>query len=407
MLFFEFLRVGWTVLGMHKFRSALTLVSIAIGTFSIVLMSSLATSGTTTMVRGLEDVGGARLVIVFPKEPEQAERKRVSYTRGLTMDDAKGLRGRIPNLRALGMMTELGDQEVRHAGQVGLRADYVGGSEDFLASFGMKLLVGRNLDSQDIDVGRRVVILGHGVVKKMFATPEAALGQMVRVGTDSLRVIGVLSEVKRFGVRFGFDWNDFVLVPITMFGQRTQGAIILVTSAAEHNDLAKRLAVAILRDRHHGVDDFQAFDFAALMEKLAAVFSIMHLIAGLIAGIALLAGGIGVMNILLVSVSERVREIGVRKALGAPDRAIALQFLFESALLSSLGGLIGVLLGCAGALASGPIIRMQAEAWVAVISVGAVAAALVASLIIGIFFGLVPARKASRLLVVVCLRSGG
>jgi putative ABC transport system permease protein len=407
MLFYEFLRVGWTVLAMHKFRSALTLISIAIGTFSIVLMSSLATSGTTTMTRGLEDVGGARMVIVFPKEPERAEKKRASYSRGLTIDDAQALSGRIPNLHALGIMTELGDREVRHGGKMGLRADYVGGSEDFLASFGMKLAAGRNIDRQDLDGARRVVVVGHGVVSKMFPDPQAAIGQLLRVGNDSLRVIGVLAEVKRFGVRFGFDWNDFVLVPITMFGRKTNGAVIMVTTGAEHNDLAKRIAVAILRDRHHGVDDFQAFDFATLMEKLGAVFSIMHLIAGLIAGIALLAGGIGVMNILLVSVSERVREIGVRKALGAPDRAIALQFLFESALLSSLGGLLGALLGCAGALLSGPIIRMHADAWVAVISVGAVVAALVASLIIGIFFGLVPARKASKLLVVDCLRSGG
>ena len=241
----------------------------------------------------------------------------------------------------------------------------------------------------------------------MFANPEAAVGQILRVGTDNVRVVGVLGEVKRLGVRFGFDWNDFVLVPITMFGPRTQGAIIMVTTGAEHNDLAKRIAVAILKDRHHGVDDFQAFDFAVIMEQLDKIFSVMHLIAGLIAGVALLAGGIGVMNILLVSVSERVREIGVRKALGAPDRAIGLQFLFESALLSSLGGLLGALLGCAAALLSGPIIRTQTDAWVAVISFGAVAAALVASLVIGVFFGLVPARKASRLLVVDCLRAAG
>ena len=407
MLFYEFLRVGWTVLTMHKFRSALTLISIAIGTFSIVLMSSLANSGTTTMVRGIEEVGGARMVIVFPKEPEKAEKKRASYSRGLTMDDVNGLQGRIPHLHALGMMTELGDQEVRHAGKLGLRADYVGGSEDFLASFGMKLVAGRNLDRQDLDNSRRVVILGHGVANKMFSDPEAAVGQIMRVGTDNVRVVGVLGEVKRLGVRFGFDWNDFVLVPITMFGPKTQGAIIMVTTGAEHNDLAKRIAVAILKDRHHGVDDFQAFDFAVIMEQLEKIFSVMHLIAGLIAGVALLAGGIGVMNILLVSVSERVREIGVRKALGAPDRAIGLQFLFESALLSSLGGLLGALLGCAGALLSGPIIRTQTDAWVAVISFGAVAAALVASLVIGVFFGLVPARKASRLMVVDCLRAAG
>jgi putative ABC transport system permease protein len=407
MLIFEFLRVGWTVLTMHKFRSALTVVSIAIGTFSIVVMSSLAASGTTTMTRGIEAIGGARMVIVFPKDPEKAQKKRSSYTRGLTLDDVNALRGRVPNVQYLTMLNGMGDREFRTEANRPMRADLEMGNEEFIGAFGMKLVAGRNIDEQDLIGGRRLAVIGHGVAKQLFESPEAALGKMVRGGADSFRVIGVLDEVKRFGVRLGFDWNDFVLVPLTAFGPKVQGALMMVTTGSEHNDLAKRIAVTILRDRHHGVDDFEAFDFAVLMEKMEEVFSVMHLIAGLIAGVALLAGGIGVMNILLVSVSERVREIGVRKALGAPDRAIGLQFLFESALLSGLGGLVGAALGCAAALGTGPLIRMKAEAWVAVISIGAVTGALVASLLIGIFFGLVPARKASRLLVVDCLRANG
>ena len=109
----------------------------------------------------------------------------------------------------------------------------------------------------------------------------------------------------------------------------------------QHNDVVKRLAAAIIADRHNQVDDFQVFDFGVMMEKFYDVFRIMQLIAGLIASVALLVGGMGVMNILLVSVSERVREIGIRKAIGASDRAMGVQFLFESALLSGLGGLVG------------------------------------------------------------------
>jgi putative ABC transport system permease protein len=407
MLLFEFLRVGWTVLTMHKFRSALTLVSIAIGTFSIVMMSSLAESGTTTLLRGVESIGGARVVLVVPKDPEKAEKKRSSYTRGVILDDVEALRGRIPHVERVTMMTVLGDRDFRTETNRPMRADLAAGNEDFLGAFGMKLVAGRNIDAQDLIGGRRLAVLGHGVAKTLFASPEAALGQMIRGGNDSFRVVGVIAEVKRFGARFGFDWNDFIMVPLTAFGPRVQGLVMMLTDSSEHNDIAKRIAAVILKDRHHGVDDFEIIDFATLMEKMEAVFSVMHLIAGLIAGVALLAGGIGVMNILLVSVSERVREIGVRKALGAPDRAIGLQFLFESALLSGLGGLLGVALGCAGVVASGPLIRMKAEAWVAVISIGASTGALIASLLIGIFFGLVPARKASRLLVVDCLRANG
>jgi putative ABC transport system permease protein len=405
MLFFEFLRVGWTVIALHKFRSALTLLSIAIGTFSVVLMSSLAASGTTTLQKGLEDLGGARMVILFPKDPEKAERKRTSYTRGLTLADAEALRGRIPHVLALGMMKRGGHQEVEREG-MGARADLMGVNQDFLAAFTMRLAAGRNVDAQDLAGGSRVVILGHGVADKLFASPAAALGQVVRVAGAGYRVIGVVDQVKRLG-RFGFDWNDFAAIPITTLVPRPSGELIMVTDGAAHNDLAKRLAVALLRDRHNQVDDFQAFDFAVFMDKLGEVFRIMHIIAGLIAGVALLAGGIGVMNILLVSVSERVREIGVRKAIGAADSAIGLQFLFESALLSSLGGIVGAGAGAIVALASGPLIRLQAEAWVAVVSGGAVVAAVVSSLLIGLGFGLVPARKASRLMVVECLRAAG
>jgi putative ABC transport system permease protein len=407
MLFIEFLRVGWSVIGMHKFRSALTLLSIAIGTFSIVLMSSLAASGTTTMVKGLEDMGGARMVLMFPKAPEPGERQRTSHLDGITAADAEALRGRVPHVVQVGLFSGREDREFQYGDKVAPRTDMVVGDDVFLSAMGLPLAAGRFFNAADLAAGARVVILGHLTAKALFDNPAVAIGKVIRSNGESHRVVGVVADVKRFGIQLGFDWDDFAAFPITTEGQKTQGALIMVTDAGAHNDIAKRVAAVVLRELHNGVEDFQAFDGAIIMEKMNEVFRIMHLIAGLIAGVALLAGGIGVMNILLVSVSERVREIGVRKALGAPDHAIALQFLFESALLSGLGGLVGAVLGCIGALASGPLIRTQAQVWVAVISFGAVGAALVSSLLIGIFFGLVPARKASRLLVVDCLRAAG
>jgi putative ABC transport system permease protein len=406
-MFFEFLRIGLGVLRAHKFRSALTVLSITIGAFSVVVMSSLAKSGISTIARGIEDVGGARMVIFFPKPPERAERKRASYFRGLTMEDAEALRGRVPGARYFEMHGELGQRDVRHGVAEPRSADLVAGNQDFLDTFTMKLAAGRNLDREDIDGRRKVALLGDGVAGALFSSAEEALGKVVRVGVESFRVVGVVSKVKRFGIGFGFDWNDFVLVPISLRGEADQAALIVVTNGTEHNEMAKRVAFALLTDRHRGVDDFQVFDVGAMTEKFYAVFRIMQIIVAFIASIALLVGGVGVMNILLVSVSERVREIGLRKAIGASDVAIGAQFLFESALLSALGGLVGVAAGSLAAQIVGRVIRSSEETWVPVLSVEAIVGAVCASTLIGVFFGLLPARKASRLTVVDCLRAAG
>ncbi len=406
-MFFEFLRIGLGVLRAHKFRSALTVLSITIGAFSIVVMSSLAKSGISTISRGIEDVGGARMVIFFPKAPERAERKRASYFRGLIPEDAEALRGRVPGARYFEMHSELGQRDVRLGGSEPKSADLVAANRDFIDAFTMKLAAGRNLDQDDIEGRRKVALLGHGVAQNLFASAEAALGRVVRVGVESYRVIGVVSQVKRFGIGFGFDWNDFVLVPITLRNDGDQGALIVVTDGTEYNEMAKRVAFALLSDRHRGVDDFQVFDVGAMTEKFYAVFRIMQIIVAFIASIALLVGGVGVMNILLVSVSERIREIGLRKAIGASDVAIGAQFLFESALLSALGGLVGVAGGWLAAEVIGRIIRRGEETWVPVLSVEAMVGAVCASALIGVFFGLLPARKASRLTVVDCLRAAG
>jgi putative ABC transport system permease protein len=408
-MWLEILRVGLDALRAHKFRAALTVLSITIGAFSIVVMASLARSGVATISRGIEEVGGARMVVFFSKPPEKAERKLSSYTRGLTMTDLETLRERVPHGRFFDMHDGRGEREVRGGGAATKHADLVAGTQDFLGAFSMKVVAGRNLDAEDLSGRRRVAVIGDGVWRPLFPSAEAALGRVVRAGTDSFRVVGVVDRVKRFGVNFGFDWNDFLLVPLTpgASGQASTGNLLIVTDGTASNDVVKRVGATILQARHRGVDDFQVFDFAVVLEKFYAVFRIMQVIVAFIAGIALLVGGIGVMNILLVSVSERVREIGIRKAMGAADGAIGLQFLIESALLSGLGGLVGAVAGTGAVSLVGAFIRRKEEAWMSLVSTEAVIGSIVLSMVIGLVFGIMPARRASRLQVVECLRAAG
>jgi len=409
-MWLELFSIGVNALRAHKFRAALTVLSITLGAFSIVLMASLAASGIATLSRGIEEVGGARMVAIFPRNAEKGERKLASYHRGLTRQDGEALRGRVPHLRYLEVFADLGSRET-HVGAGGgetKRADLVAATPDFLGAFTMTLAAGRPVDSDDIAGRRRVALIGDGVAKALFSSTEDALGKTLRVGTETFRVVGVVAKVKRFGVRFGFDWNDFVMVPLTAIENTApQVGLLLISDGVTHNDIIKRIAGAVISARHKGIDDFQAFDFSVIVEKFYSVFRIMQIIVAFIAAVALMVGGIGVMNILLVSVSERVREIGIRKAMGAGDRAIGLQFLFESALLSGVGGFCGTLGGVAGALIAGLVIARKEQAWVGRVSTEAVVAALLSSIVIGLVFGIMPARRAARLQVVECLRSSG
>ena len=179
---------------------------------------------------------------------------------------------------------------------------------------------------------------------------------------------------------------------------------LVKTDDPSHNEIVKRIMNSILSSRHHGVDDFEMFDFSRIMDKWDSLFFVMRIIVGFNAGIALLVGGVGVMNMMLVSVSERVREIGIRKALGAAPRDILWQFLFESIVLSGSGGLVGVVAGVFSAAGASALIRHFKPMWLSVVSPGAVIAATTVSLGIGVLFGFVPALRAARLSAIEAIR---
>ncbi len=418
-MWLEYIRIARRVLWAHRFRSALTVLSVTFGAFSIVLMSSLAESGLSTLAAGIEDLGGARLIDVAVKNPERAELKRASYTRGMTPADREVLFASLPHVVERSMFSSLWRRDVEaDSGEVG-RTTLVAGDGGFLDLFRMRLAKGRGFTDEENRQHAKLCVVGHKTAEKLWAGASpasdggggeaSAIGKWLTIDGLRCHVIGQLADQDRWGINFGFEWLDVVVVPIDTLGDvdetATKGAELLFkTDDRRANEVVKRILNAQLVERHHGVDDFEIFDFGNFMDKFHQVFSIMNVIVGFIAGIALLVGGVGVMNMMLVSVSERVREIGIRKALGASPRDIAAQFLCEAIVLSGAGGAIGVGGGVALAVIAGIVLKHFKPMWVPVVSHPAVIAALSVSIGVGLVFGLFPARRAARLDAITAIR---
>ncbi|HXU73120.1 MAG TPA: ABC transporter permease [Polyangia bacterium] len=406
-MWLEYLNIARKVLVGHKFRSLLTVLSITIGAFSIVVMSSLAQSGLTTLFRGMEELGGGRLIFVGPKQAEREEAKQASYTRGLTVEDRDIVFERLPHVVEHSMFTSLGRKEmVSDTGRL-KRTDLVAADGDFFSFTHLVRDKGRFFDSDDDAKHAKVCVVGAKVAQEMW--DGEAVGHTLELDGIRCRVIGQTTDLDRWGMDFDFSWVDFVAMPLETVNEVDQKAkaaaqLQVKTDDASHNDIVKRIANALLADRHHGIDDYEIFDMSSIMNNFNSFFAIMRTIVGFIAGIALLVGGVGVMNMMLVSVSERVREIGIRKAIGANPNDIGRQFLLEAIVLAGTGGVIGVVSGVGVTYFACWLIRHFKPTWVTVLAHGAIIAALSVSVGVGLLFGYFPARRASKLDAITAIR---
>ncbi|MBL8636695.1 MAG: ABC transporter permease [Myxococcales bacterium] len=409
-MWLTYLQIALRVLRANLFRSTLTVASIVIGAFSIVLMTSLAESGFGTLSRSFEELGGARLISMWPAKPEHAEGKEAMHLGGIDRHDAEAVR-KVPHLVSLTQFVSSWRQDLQSDSGTRLQGDLVGGDAAFLTFFRYQLAEGRGLDEDDI-VGRtRSCVIGHELANKLWGEGSKVIGRNITVAGTHCKVVGRLQKVDRWGLGFGWKWDELLLLPIdTLLDRMPQlgklgRRMFLLTDNPKHNDIVKRIVNALLMERHHGIDDFRLFDFETRLKGFFQVFLIMKVIVGLLASISLVVGGVGIMNIMLVSVSERVREIGIRKALGATPSDIGRQFLVEATLLSGVGGAMGAGMGVLGALLGGAIISHFKPTWLTLISRPAVLIALSSSGLIGLLFGYWPARSASRLDPVVAIRS--
>lgn len=401
------LRIAVKALSATKLRSLLTVLSITIGTFAIVFMSSLAESGLTTLKLGIEELGGARLILITPKEPERVESKQSSYPRGFTHRDVEQIFTGLPHVIDRSLYAGLGPKDITADNAEVARADLVAADSRFFDVYRMSLVRGRTFSEEENQQHGKVCVVGQALAARLWS--ESPIDHKLTVGGVRCRVIGELAANDRLGIEFGFDWVNLVVVPGETMADvdpaaRTGATIMVKTDDLRSNDVVKRIINVLLDDRHHHIDDFTLFDFSSIMDSFASVFLIMEIIVGLISGVALLIGGVGVMNMMLVSVSERVREIGIRKALGATPEDISAQFLCEALLLSSFGGLLGVAAGALAALGAAVVIRGMLPTWTGGVSVRAAEIAVIVSLGVGVVFGYLPARRAGKLDPVEAMR---
>lgn len=390
---FEAVRTAFSALSSNLFRAALTLLGIVIGVASVITMLAIGNGSQQEVVQSISAMG-SNLLSVRPGAPNQFGRRATSTLVAADMQAIKEL----PNIEAV--VPEIGGSATLRFGNVDHSPEINGTSADFVRARLWPVAKGTFFTEEDEQGYATVAVIGQSVAEALFPEQEP-LGQYVMINTNLFQVIGVMSA--KGASPWGQDQDDVVFVPYTtgglrLFGQQFLRNITVSVSEVEHiNDTEaeiKRLLIA-----RHGGEDFQIRNMSSIIETVSATTQTFTWLLGSIAAISLLVGGIGVMNIMLVSVSERTREIGIRMATGAHTRHILQQFLIEALVVSALGGAIGVALGLAATALLGSV-------GVAVyFSLAPVLLAFGCAFATGLVFGWLPARKAARLDPVVALSS--
>lgn len=387
----------------NKLRSLLTMLGIIIGVGAVIAMVSLGFSVRDRIQASIAGLG-SNLIIITPGGTT-ATGQRVAAGSGarLTYADAKAIEKNIGDINYVAPAVSRSYQVVY--GNQNWTTQVEGNTQSFLPVRDFSVEKGSFFTGRDLDSRARVAVLGSTVAENLFLDSDP-IGQTIRINKAPFRVIGVFKS--KGASAMGSDQDDFIVVPLTTAMQRMMGITyigrISIQAASEGViDTVQEDLGDLLRTRHRiqpkQNDDFTIRNLAAVMATAEETTNNITLLLGNVAGISLLVGGIGIMNIMLVSVTERTREIGIRKALGATYKNILLQFLIEAIFISVVGGTIGIMFGFAVSFALASYLGFPA-----VISMLAVIIAFAFSVMIGLFFGIYPARKAALLDPIEALR---
>ncbi len=400
MDFREAVVLAFEMLAANRIRTALTMLGVMIGVAAIILLVSLGQGATAYITRELTGMG-TNILIITPGKTQTSggfHPPLGSTVRKLTYDDAIALRRRA-TLLTDAVPVVLGTGKVRYQG-VNRDTTVIGVTPEFQRVRNLYVEIGQFVGEEDVEGRRRVAVLGRTVKRELFGE-ENPLGRFVTLADSRYRVIGIMEQK---GVSLGYDIDDLVFVPVRsaqdLFDTDRLFEILASVRSPEEIDRAIQQVKDTLIRRHGNREDFTVISQGAMLSAFTSILKILTTALGGIAGVSLVVGGIGIMNIMLVSVRERTREIGIRKAVGARRRDILGQFLLESMVLSTLGGVLGIALGVGGATMLSLLFAYLPTR----VSLWAVLMAFGFSTAVGIFFGAYPARRAALLDPVQALR---
>ncbi len=411
MKYWEAVKVAWQALLVNKLRSFLTMLGIIIGVGAVIALLA-AGQGVQNYVTGQLQSVGTNLLFVMPGTMEEGPHARATLS-NLTYQDAMAIADPYSVPDAVAVSPQMLGAGLVTSGHHSKRFNVSGVMPNYAQVRNSRVIVGRFISQEDTTTKARVAVLGSRVAEDLFGD-EYPIGERIQINKLSFEVVGVLE--RKGGSGFGSE-DQQIYVPLTTAESRlfpnsrnARGeplmSVVYVQVADESlMDRATEEIATVLRERHGikfqgGEDDFTIVSQADLISVFGDVTRILTIFLGAIAAISLLVGGIGIMNIMLVSVTERTREIGLRKAVGAKKRDILLQFLVEATALSLTGGIIGILLGVAGAKAISSVAGDLAP----VVTFQAILLATGFSIAVGLFFGIYPASRAASLNPIDALR---
>ena len=403
MRYLQILRIAYKALGKNKMRSSLTMLGIIIGVAAVIAMMGIG-QGATQMVNDQIASLGENLLNIFPgSQSSGGVRTGAGTMTTLTQEDAQAIKDNCLAVQWVSPVVRTGAQVVAANQNWGTSVE--GYSPDFVNIRSWPLADGSFFTDQDVRGATKVCILGQTIVDNLFPGQDP-IGQIIRIRKLPFKIIGVLSAKGQNA--FGRDQDDIIIAPYTTLQRKLAGIThinYIIASAKNRSqiDLASQQITELLRLRHKIIagqdDDFTVRSQLDIATAANSTASIMSILLGAIASISLLVGGIGIMNIMLVSVTERTREIGIRMAIGAKGRDIMIQFLTESIVLSLTGGIAGIALGMTSSKIISAILH-----WPVYTSWPAIIMSFFFAGFVGVFFGFYPARKASLLDPIEALR---
>ncbi|RZT97699.1 ABC transporter permease [Rivibacter subsaxonicus] len=401
-------RSAWRALVTNFLRSMLTMLGIIIGVAAVITMIAIGSGAQQRVAEQIKGLG-SNIMLVLPGAQNSAGLRLGAQTgQTLTEDDGAAIGREVPEVQAAAPTLRTGMQVV--AGNTNWATTIFGTSQDYLETRDWGVASGRNFEAAEAAGSAKVALIGQTVARELFGDLDP-LDQMIRVGKVPITVIGVLDRKGQNSM--GQDQDDVVIVPISTYRNRVQswgsgrlkrvGSINVKVREGMSMQVAEEGIRELLRQRHRlqpgADDDFTVRNLTEVMQAQEASSKVMSLLLAAVAGVSLVVGGIGIMNIMLVSVTERTREIGLRMAVGARGRDILAQFLVEAVTLSLVGGAIGIVLG---ALATWAVATFAG--WPVDIGLSSILLAVGFSAAVGVFFGFYPARRAASLLPIQALR---